>query len=721
MTFPPKPLMKRVLAAAVLSALVMVGAAPIPALATGPVPATAQPTPPAAPATPGPVATEPQTAPATATRQAPTPQETPGVPTAEPAPDPAGTATAPAPASPAAPAPETPSAPEPGTPLRGVQAAGPEAAAYTPFGAIGAKWKQLGGAGGPLGEPTSNEACDAAGLCVEAFASGKIFYTSRTGAKAVLFESGKTGPSWNESGGLSEYGYPVSDETCDAGDCFQRFSRGIDIIWTADGGVSQTRGAIGEAVYRLYGGYAGIGYPTTAEVCNTKNKGCTQEFGELTMMWSQASGAYGVWAPGAIGRLYAGNKAESGRLGFPTSKETCGLKAGGCYQTYQGGAIVWSPSSGARVSLGAIRSEWASRGFENGGLGYPVSEESCELPASGCEQQYQGGTIYWSPKTGAHATNGGIKGRFDGQDGVKGYLGYPIDDEVCRQRNGGCYQWFQGGLIFWSPATGAQPVRGGMKSKYEVMGWHLSYLGYPAMPETCDAGECVQAFQGGYLTWTSAATKDYHHTECTTLNDGRSKYSTGDAKHVTLTFAAEYGQSYATVLFCKRVAGTYVAEWKTDGRVGASGFKPPGVASGPTRYNYSPTGSFSVTEAFGLGNPGTALPYRTLNPNSRWGGNPGTATYNKYFESTSWVGYDENMWYFATGGSHDYRQGAVINYNRPPDSEIVQDAGFAIFLHEHKVPTAGCISLDDWAVEDFLRNSTPGDRIIMGVARDIFG
>ncbi|MGX9900950.1 L,D-transpeptidase family protein [Arthrobacter sp. SA17] len=144
------------------------------------------------------------------------------------------------------------------------------------------------------------------------------------------------------------------------------------------------------------------------------------------------------------------------------------------------------------------------------------------------------------------------------------------------------------------------------------------------------------------------------------------------------------------------------------------------VASGPTRYNFSPTGSYSVTEAFGLGNPGTALPYRTLNPRSRWGGNPWTDTYNKYFESSSWVGYDENMWYFATGRSHDYRQGAVINYNRPPDSEIVQDAGFAIFLHQHKVPTAGCISLDDWAVEDFLRKSVPGDRIIMGVARDIF-
>ncbi|MBP1136296.1 L,D-peptidoglycan transpeptidase YkuD (ErfK/YbiS/YcfS/YnhG family) [Arthrobacter sp. PvP023] len=571
-----------------------------------------------------------------------------------------------------------------------------------------------------MGEPTSNEDCDAAGLCVQTFVGGTIYYTPSTGAHAVLLASGKTGPQWTASGGLTAHGYPVTDEACDSLGCFQRYSRGADITWTATGGFFVTHGAIGNAVHRLYGGYTAIGYPTTKEVCNLPGQGCSQEFGNLNIVWSAASGAYGVWEPGAIGGHYAANGAEGGRLGYPLSREICGLRAGGCYQVYQGGVIVWSPASGPRLSLGAIRAAWAVRGLESGLLGYPVSEEVCDLPGSGCQQQYQGGTIYWSAKTGAYATNGAIKGRFDGLEGIEGYLGYPLTGEVCNQPNGGCYQWFQGGLIFWSPATGAQPVRGGMKSKYEAMGWHRSYLGYPATPETCDGSACVQGFQGGYVTWISGITRDYRHTECTTLNDGRIKYPTGNANRVTLTFAGEYGQSYATVAYCQRVAGTYVTDWRTDGRVGASGFKPPGVPSGPTRYNYSPTGSYSVTEAFGLGNPGTALPYRTLNPNSRWGGNPWTATYNKYFESTAWVGYDENMWYFATGASHDYRQGAVINYNRPPDSEIVHDAGFAIFLHEHKVPTAGCIALDDWAVEDFLRKSTPGDRIIMGVARDIF-
>lgn len=691
---------QRALATTVLTALMMASVGPMPALATG----VPEPSPSTAPS-PSPSATAVTSAPA------PTP-----VPSTQPSPGPVDGSVAPS----TAPSPSATSGVQPTPSAPAVPAAAGEAPSFVPTGSIGAKWAELGGATGPLGDATSSESCDSAGLCTQSFSGGAIYFHPASGAHAILSASGHTGAQWDGTGGFGKFGYPITDESCDGAGCFQRFSSGLDITWTAAGGYQHvwTRGAIGDSVYRVYGGYASIGYPTTPEQCNLKDGGCAQDFGRARILWSAATGAYAVSFQSPIGRVYTDSPADAGRLGYPLSKETCGLKAGGCYQLFQGGAIVWSPSTGAIKSWGAIRGRWSLLGYENGRLGYPLSDEACA--ASGCKQEYEGGRIYWSSGTGAYSVVGGIKSRFDSEGGTGGFLGYPLGDEVCNQPQGGCYQWFQGGLIFWSPSTGPQPVRGAIRSKYEATGWHWSYLGYPTAAEKCIGGECVQTFQGGYLTWTTRATADYRHTECDTLNDGRIKYPTGDAKHVTLTFAADYSQSYATVLYCRRVAGTYVADWKTDGRVGASGFKPPGVPSGPTRYNFSPTGSFSVTEAFGLGNPGTALPYRLLNPNSRWGGNPWTDTYNKYFESSSWVGWDENMWYFATGGSHDYRQGAVINYNRPPDSEIVQDAGFAIFLHEHKVPTAGCISLDDWAVEDFLRNSVPGDRIIMGVHRDIF-
>ena len=732
----------RALAVISLAALLLSGLAPGAAAAPAPFITGTEQSP---PATTPPATAEPGTAPPAAGLRTPAPES----PEAVPEPSASGSVPSERPASvapaipdPAEPSDEEPVAPTPGSdgPPEGTAPAVPDvqeptapaeardsevgaaaAGPFTPIGGIAAKWRALGGAGGALGEPTSNESCTA-GYCVETFVGGEIHYTASTGAHAVLLASGNTGPRWAAGGGLRAFGYPVTDEQCTPGGCSQRFSSGIDLTWSTTAGHQRvwTRGAVGGALYKLYGGYAAVGYPSSAEVCGKRDNGCVQEFGGLRIMWSASSGAYGVWAPGAIGGAYSRTGAENGWLGYPTSRETCGLRSAGCKQTYQRGVISWSPATGAHISRGGMLSAWAARGAQDGVLGYPLENEVCGQPNGGCVQKYQGGSTYWSPATGGHSTNGDIGARYRNQGAHTGYLGYPLETEVCGQRNGGCHQRFQGGVILWSPATGSQPVRGGMKTRYDSMGRQLSYLGYPLTPERCEGGTCVQPFQGGYISWNGSAGRDHRHTECTTLNNGRSKYPTGGAKRVLLTIAGGYGQSSAKAVYCQRVAGTYVTDWQTDATVGASGFKRPGVPSGPTRYNYSPTGSYSVTEAFGLGNPGTALPYRTLNPRSRWGGNPYTGTYNKYFESSTWVGYDEDMWYFATRATHDYRQGAVINYNRPPDSPIVQDAGFAIFLHQNKVPTAGCIALDDWAVVDYLRKSTSGDRIIMGVASDLF-
>ncbi|WP_426299531.1 hypothetical protein [Arthrobacter sp. R-11] len=485
----------------------------------------------------------------------------------------------------------------------------PPAPAFTTEGAIGAKWLDLGGAGGVLGEPISTQYCAESGLCQQKFAGGLIYWTSADGAHAVFSATGHTGPGFFSGGGLAAFGYPLGDETAAPGGTVQKFSGGKILAWN------------GTAVFR-------------------------------------------IWSRGAIGGFWTALGSSAG-LGMPLSNESCGLRNGGCFQAFSRGTIYWSPATGPRFVRGAIQTRWKSVGAQDSVMGYPVTSEICGQPASGCVQRFQGGNIYWSPGSGVWVVRGAIGGQYAAAGATRGLLAYPLSNEKCA------------------------------------------------------SGKCIQNFQGGFIGWEGhAGTRIYSKgTECQALNNGKSKYSSYGANRVLLTVARDYKVSRSTSIYCKRLAGTYVPDWKTDSYVGASGFKPPGVPSGPTRYLFSPTGSFSVTEAFGLGNPGTKLAYRTLNPRSRWGGNPWTATYNKYFESSSWVGWDENMWYYATRASHDYRQGVVINYNRP---NIVQNAGFAIFLHMNKVPTAGCISLDDWAVLDYLKKSTPGDRIIMGTYRDLF-
>ncbi|MBT2512015.1 hypothetical protein [Arthrobacter sp. ISL-30] len=47
-------------------------------------------------------------------------------------------------------------------------------------------------------------------------------------------------------------------------------------------------------------------------------------------------------------------------------------------------------------------------------------------------------------------------------------------------------------------------------------------------------------------------------------------------------------------------------------------------------------------------------------------------------------------------------------------------AGFAIFFQADRVPTWGCISLQESDVLRYQRGAVPGDRIVMGVDDDIF-
>lgn len=364
--------------------------------------------------------------------------------------------------------------------------------------------------------------------------------------------------------------------------------------------------------------------------------------------------------------LEAAAARASARTGEPTGEMR--PWKGGWEWPHQRGVVLWSEAHGAHfVQLsGGIGTKWTLGGGVEA-LGWPVDDESCRLTGGGCRQSFSGHrTIYWTSSTGARTVNtwGAIGKTWTAAERERGSLGYPVTDEV---GTGTVHQKFQRGLVTWSRATGART--------------HLF------------RGEC-------------------HH-----LNTGRSVQPTRNAARVSLTIAEGYGRSQATFVNCVRIGGSYVEEWRTSAYVGASGFKRPGVPSGHTQYLFSPQGSYSVTESFGVYNPGTALPYRQLNPNSRWGGRLGTL-YNKYFESTGYTWPDENMWYFSLSG--DYRLGVVINYNRPPDSSIVQGNGFAIFLHANKKPTAGCIALHEHEVARYMRTARPGDRIIMGVRADLF-
>jgi uncharacterized protein with LGFP repeats len=97
--------------------------------------------------------------------------------------------------------------------------------------------------------------------------------------------------------------------------------------------------------------------------------------------------------------------ATSSVLGSPVADEVCSWITGkeNCYQNLQGGAISWTPRTGAWETYGAIRIYWASKGFEFGALGYPTG--AVTKTATGETQKFQGGTVSWDSTTGLVTTS----------------------------------------------------------------------------------------------------------------------------------------------------------------------------------------------------------------------------------------------------------------------------------------------------------------------------
>ena len=380
-------------------------------------------------------------------------------------------------------------------------------AAVTPLAptAITLAHEAAGGAGGPVGAPVTAEICGLrGGGCYRGFQNGTFYWSPSTGAHLV---SGAIAARWGEQRWeTGPLGYPTTDPLCGlaGGGCGQQFQGG-SIHSSPVGGTRVVWGAIRDR-WAATGWEAGsLGYPTSEETCGLRDGGCYQGFERGTVYWSAATGAHDVG--GAVALRWGAQRWETGPLGYPTTDTVCGLHGGGCFQHFQRGSIFSSTVGGARVVWGSIRDRWAATGWDFGSLGYPVTEEICGLRDGGCYQGFERGAVYWSPATGAHDVSGVVAQRWAAQRWEAGPLGYPTTDTVCGLHGGGCFQHFQRGSIFSSTVGGARVVWGSIRDRWAATGWDFGSLGYPVTEEICGLrdGGCYQGFERGAVYWSGAS------------------------------------------------------------------------------------------------------------------------------------------------------------------------------------------------------------------------
>lgn len=366
--------------------------------------------------------------------------------------------------------------------------------------AIAAKYAATGGATGPLGAARNSVTCGLAdGGCYQVFAAGQIHWSPGYGA---FITTGAILSRW-AAGGYERgaLGYPISDQTCGLAQsgCYQVFQRG-QVHWTSSAGAHATSGGIGSAWARNGYERGALGYPVGEEICGLAGGGCYQLFQNGQIHWAPGVGAFAT--TGGFLSLWASTGYEGGSLGYPRNDRTCGLPADGCYQLFQKGQMHWSEATGVHSTGGGIGGAWARSGYERGPLGYPTTQESCGLASSACAQDFQGGTIAWTPGIGAYAVRSDLKTAWLAAGGGAGAIGYPITEQSCGLSGGGCHQLFQVGEIHWTPTTGAQWTHGAIGAAWARSGWENGPLGYPTSAESCDSTtRCVQTFERGSITW----------------------------------------------------------------------------------------------------------------------------------------------------------------------------------------------------------------------------
>jgi hypothetical protein len=235
----------------------------------------------------------------------------------------------------------------------------------------------------------------------------------------------------------------------------------------------------------------------------------------------------------AISRKYDSLGGRTGFLGPVVQAERAITDGRGRYATYQGGSIYWTSTTGAHEVHGDILTEWGRVGSVRGALGYPTSDTLTTSDEKARYSNFEKGRVYYRSPIGAlalpnpfftkHESLGGVHGTLgypitsvrtssdkkstfvnfaktgriyavagrvvevhgavythhESIGGVHGTLGYPVNDLSDIGDGRGKSQWFDGGIVWYSPTTGAFGQWGAILDRYATNGHCRGYLRYP--------------------------------------------------------------------------------------------------------------------------------------------------------------------------------------------------------------------------------------------------
>ena len=334
--------------------------------------------------------------------------------------------------------------------------------------AISHTWDAAGGDTGELGAKDGDVYQVGAGFA-QNFAGGKIYFSESTGAHLIY---GAILDKYQALGGAadSDLGFPTIDEgagkaTDSRNSTFSAADKPV-IFWTPDNGAWVVRGAINAAWDKLGGSAGTLGVPTADE--SWKGDVVTQPFTGGEVSWNAKTKAFTTTPADLAGQLTGLDVPGDATTAIAAARRAAG---------------------GPQGTLG-----------DEQGAQYKVGD--------GVAQNFAGGTIFYSPATGAHAITGDVLAKYRAAGGPQGDLGFPASNET----DGGIsptsriatFAAADNPAIFWTPEHGAFVVRGAMNAAWDKLGGATGKLGAPTADQTVNGDVVSQKFSGGSISWNKS-------------------------------------------------------------------------------------------------------------------------------------------------------------------------------------------------------------------------
>jgi len=159
-------------------------------------------------------------------------------------------------------------------------------------------------------------------------------------------------------------------------------------------------------------------------------------------------------------------------------------------------AAIYDGPNGPKNVSGANEALWLAHGKS---IGRPLTDELPARTQGGRYNYFERGAIYWTQGTWSHTVKDSFYNNWAAQGWETGYMGYPMTEEL-PAANGGVYQQYQGTMQYWSPRTGAHTINGQMFEAWADRNWERGFLGFPTSEVGVAAsGGTFQRFAGGAL------------------------------------------------------------------------------------------------------------------------------------------------------------------------------------------------------------------------------